>query len=269
MVNRVWQYHFGQGMVATPSDFGFNGDRPSHPELLDWLAAEYIANGWRLKPIHRLIVLSATYRQSSRLDAAAQAVDAAEPPALADAAPAARGRGDPRRHPRVQRPARPARWAGRGTTSGSRTPTTSSSTSPAPSSAPTPSAGWSTSSSRGASRTRPSAPSTAPTAALVAPRRNASTTALQALNLLNSRFVLQQAAYFADGSAARPAPTRRAGRPRLRLAFGRAPTAAGADAAVGPDPLPRHGGLLPGPVQRQRIRVRAVIRTRKASEAGT
>lgn len=67
MVNRVWHYHFGQGIVRTPSDFGFNGDRPSHPELLDWLASEYQTNGWRLKPLHRLIVLSATYRQSSHI----------------------------------------------------------------------------------------------------------------------------------------------------------------------------------------------------------
>ena len=56
MVNRVWHYHFGRGIVATPSDFGFNGAPPSHPELLDWLASTYIAGGWRLKPIHRLIV---------------------------------------------------------------------------------------------------------------------------------------------------------------------------------------------------------------------
>jgi hypothetical protein len=76
MVNRVWHWHFGQGLVRTPSDFGFNGDRPSHPELLDWLAKEYQANGWRLKPLHRLIVLSSTYRQSSRLNEKASAVDA-------------------------------------------------------------------------------------------------------------------------------------------------------------------------------------------------
>src|SRR5205085_9002804 len=63
-------------LVRTPSDFGFNGGRPSHPELLDWLAAEFQANGWRLKPLHRLIVLSATYRQASREDAQALAVDA-------------------------------------------------------------------------------------------------------------------------------------------------------------------------------------------------
>ena len=68
MVNRIWHYHFGQGIVRTPSDFGFNGDRPSHPELLDWLAAEYRANGGKMKPLHRLIVLSKTYRQSSRID---------------------------------------------------------------------------------------------------------------------------------------------------------------------------------------------------------
>ena len=75
MVNRIWHYHFGRGIVATPSDFGFNGAAPSHPELLDWLASAYIAGGWRLKPIHRLIVTSAAYRQSSRLDPKAQAID--------------------------------------------------------------------------------------------------------------------------------------------------------------------------------------------------
>jgi hypothetical protein len=94
LVNRLWQYHFGEGLVSTPSDFGRNGARPTHPELLDWLAAELMnpqqdverakssrANGdtsdalqhfnastlqpWKLKPIHRLILTSATYRQAS------------------------------------------------------------------------------------------------------------------------------------------------------------------------------------------------------------
>ena len=65
-VNRLWQHHFGAGLVKTVNDFGTKGDRPSHPELLDWLAATLVEDGWRLKPIHRLIVLSSTYRQSSR-----------------------------------------------------------------------------------------------------------------------------------------------------------------------------------------------------------
>ncbi len=66
IVNRLWHYHFGVGIVDSPSDFGFSGGRPSHPELLDWLAAELMDHGWSLKHIHRLIVNSATYRQSSR-----------------------------------------------------------------------------------------------------------------------------------------------------------------------------------------------------------
>lgn len=65
MVNRIWQGHFGTGLVDTPSDFGRNGGKPSHPELLDWLAAEFMRTGWSVKRMHRLIVLSATYRQTS------------------------------------------------------------------------------------------------------------------------------------------------------------------------------------------------------------
>ncbi len=65
MVNRIWQGHFGTGLVATPSDFGNNGMKPTHPELLDWLAQEFIRSGWSVKHMHRLIVLSQTYRQSS------------------------------------------------------------------------------------------------------------------------------------------------------------------------------------------------------------
>jgi hypothetical protein len=66
LVNRIWQYHFGQGIVSTPNDFGVNGSPPSHPELLDYLATEFLANGRRLKPLHRLILHSSTYRQASR-----------------------------------------------------------------------------------------------------------------------------------------------------------------------------------------------------------
>jgi hypothetical protein len=66
IANRLWQYHFTRGIVATSSDLGVRGEPPSHPELLDWLAAELISVGWRLKPMHRLIVTSATYRQSSK-----------------------------------------------------------------------------------------------------------------------------------------------------------------------------------------------------------
>jgi len=76
MVNRIWQGHFGIGLVETPSDFGRNGAKPSHPELLDWLASEFVRSGWSVKHLHRLIVLSATYRQSNRIEPAAQARDA-------------------------------------------------------------------------------------------------------------------------------------------------------------------------------------------------
>ncbi len=65
IVNRVWQYHFGQGLVNTASDFGRLGDKPSHPELLDWLATRFVEQGWKMKDLHRLIVTSATYRQSA------------------------------------------------------------------------------------------------------------------------------------------------------------------------------------------------------------
>src|SRR5262249_1651411 len=64
IVNRVWQHHFGRGLVATPNDFGRMGALPSHPELLDWLASTFAESGGSLKRLHRLIVTSATYRQS-------------------------------------------------------------------------------------------------------------------------------------------------------------------------------------------------------------
>jgi len=65
MVNRIWQDHFGRGIVSTPNDFGRMGTRPSNPELLDWLAGRFVEGGWKIKPIHRMILLSSAYRQSS------------------------------------------------------------------------------------------------------------------------------------------------------------------------------------------------------------
>lgn len=65
IVNRIWQYHFGEGIVRTPNNFGLKSDPPTHPELLDWLASELIRADWQFKPIHRMILLSATYRQAS------------------------------------------------------------------------------------------------------------------------------------------------------------------------------------------------------------
>jgi hypothetical protein len=75
LVNRLWHYHFGKGLVGTPSDFGFNGERPTHSELLDWLAARLQSLGWRLKPLHKELMLSAAYRQASTANATAASQD--------------------------------------------------------------------------------------------------------------------------------------------------------------------------------------------------
>ena len=76
MVNRVWQWHFGTGLVDSPNDFGRNGSPPSHPELLDWLADEFVKGGWSVKHLHRLVMASATYRQASTANPAGLAKDA-------------------------------------------------------------------------------------------------------------------------------------------------------------------------------------------------
>jgi hypothetical protein len=75
LVNRVWMHHFGRGLVGTPSEFGRLGEAPSHPELLDWLASEFAASGWRLKQLHKLIMTSTAYRQSSRRTSEGDAAD--------------------------------------------------------------------------------------------------------------------------------------------------------------------------------------------------
>ncbi len=75
MVNRIWAHYFGQGLVTTLDDFGSQGEKPSHPALLDWLAVEFVESGWDMKAIHRLIVTSATYQQSSRRRPELEAMD--------------------------------------------------------------------------------------------------------------------------------------------------------------------------------------------------
>jgi hypothetical protein len=83
MVNRIWQYHFGTGLVETSSDFGLNGASPSHPALLDWLAREFISNGWSVKYLHRLIMSSKTYQQASSRSQDVQNLDSQVPDAAA------------------------------------------------------------------------------------------------------------------------------------------------------------------------------------------
>ena len=75
VVNRFWQYAFGHGLVRTPADFGLRGESPTHPELLDWLASEFVSSGWDTRSLHRLIVTSATYRQAGRRAEAAARID--------------------------------------------------------------------------------------------------------------------------------------------------------------------------------------------------
>jgi hypothetical protein len=231
MVNRVWHWHFGQGIVRTPSDFGFNGDRPSHPELLDWLASEYQANGWHLKPLHRLIVLSSTYRQASRIDTNAAARDAGN--RLLWRFPPRRLEAEEVRDTMLQvSGALDRRMGGPGYNL------------------------WEYSGYVIVFSPRAElGPDTfrrmiyqfkprlqqdgtfgafdCPDATQPAPRRNVSTTALQALNLLNDPFVHSQADRFAErirGDAGTDAGAQVA--KAFRLAFQREPTAAEAEAAA-------------------------------------
>jgi hypothetical protein len=75
MVNRVWQHHFGEGLTRTVSDFGVRGERPTHPELMEWLTGEFVRGGWKLKALHRTIVTSAVYMQSTDFDSARAEID--------------------------------------------------------------------------------------------------------------------------------------------------------------------------------------------------
>ncbi len=232
MVNRMWQHHFGEGMVDTPSDFGANGTRPTHPERLDWLAAELMENNWSLKHIHRLILLSDTWQQDSRPRADAAAVDAASrllwrfPPrrleaeAIRDSILAVSGVLDLRmggpgfsafevqlenvRHYFPKQSYGPEDWRRM----------------------------------IYMTKVRQEQDSVfgafdCPDASQVAPKRSRSTTPLQAFNLLNSTFVLQQAALFAERlESAAPEPDARRAALAFELAFGRPAAADEAEAAA-------------------------------------
>ncbi len=232
LVNRLWQHHFGEGIVSTPSDFGLNGAKPTHPELLDWLAGEFIASGWSIMHMHRQIVLSATYRQSSAANAVGMAADAGSrllwryPPrrleaeAIRDSILAVTGKLDMRMggpgfdlfepNTNYVKVYNPKKQFG--------------------------SAEWRRMIYQ--SKPRMQLDDTfgafdCPDAGQIAPKRSTSTTALQALNLLNSPFLLQQSHFLADrlqreAGKDPPAQVRLA----FRLAFGREATSEEQAAAV-------------------------------------
>ena len=232
MTNRVWHLHFGQGLVATPNDFGVSGAVPSHPELLDWLAARFVAGGWSVKSLHRLIVTSAVYRQSSAFDAKAAAIDAdnrllwrfaprrLEAEAIRDAMLAASGQlnraaGGPSFQPftisahgstfyqpvdRVE-PEFNRRTVYRMSVNSGKDPLLDAFDCPDP--------------------------------AIKTPRRGATTTPLQALELMNNAFVQRQARHLADRVLkVAGEDVERAVPEAYRLALGRNPTAAERDRAV-------------------------------------
>jgi mono/diheme cytochrome c family protein len=243
LVNRVWHHHFGRGLVATPSDFGHNGEKPSHPELLDWLAEEFRApqtgKAWSLKRLHRLLVTSYTYRQAGAPEPKGLATDAGnvllwrmplrrmEAEAVRDAILAVSGKLDRRMggpsYPlfkyRVVNVAiyEPLEEYGPET--------------------------WRRTVYRQAARAIRDdllGSLDCPDSSQRSPRRPSTTTALQALSLLNGPFVNQQAAFFAarvqaEAGPARPAQIARA----FRLAFGRPPSAD--EAAGAADLAGKHG----------------------------
>ena len=225
IVNRVWHYHFGTGIVGTPSDFGHNGERPTHPELLDWLASDFIANGWRLKRLHRMLVTSYAYQQSTTPTAAGRQIDAGnrllwrmplrrlEGEAIRDAILLTSGKLDRKMGGpsyllfdyQVMNVAiyGPIKQYGPET--------------------------WRRTVYRQAARGISEellTPFDCPDSSQRSPRRPSTTTALQALTLLNGPFIAQQSDFFAErvareGGKAIPNQVRQA----FRLAFGRSPTA--------------------------------------------
>jgi hypothetical protein len=234
IANRLWHYHFGRGLIETPNDLGFSGGKPTHPELLDWLAAELIARKWSLKEMHRLIVTSAAWQQSSQPRADCLAADAdnrlvwrysprrLEAEAVRDAALVVAGQFNPARGgPSVQdfrpyeykstqyyEPLDPVgpefnrrsiyrMWA-----RGGKSPLLDTFDCPDPST--------------------------------ITPRRGATTTPLQALALMNNSFTLRMADHFAERLAAeRPDNIEGQVARGFELAYGRAPQEEELSAAVG------------------------------------
>jgi mono/diheme cytochrome c family protein len=220
-VNRLWHYHFGTGLVATPSDFGFNGDRPSHPELLDWLASELLDQRWSLKQLQRTIMLSSTYQQSCAPNETAETSDRGnrllwrmnrrrlEAEAVRDAVLAVSGKLNPQHggspfedfvYIEKYAPVYQYIVADRPEL-------------------------WRRTVYRFAVRSVPNPWLEAldcPNPSIQTPARNRTTTALQALALLNNPFVLQQSRYFAERLRSE-APDRLPEQVRLayRLAFAR------------------------------------------------
>jgi hypothetical protein len=231
IVNRLWQHHFGTGLVATPSDFGFNGGRPTHPELLDWLAAELVDKKWSLKHLHRLIATSATYRQASASSADGLAKDAGSrllwryPPrrleaeAIRDSILAVSGKLD-------LTAGGPGFDLFEPNTNYVKVYTPKTEFGP-------------TEFRRMVYQQKPRMQLDdtfggfdCPDAGQVAPKRNASTTPLQALNLLNSPFLTQQAGFFADRVAKEEKTPMGQARRAFRLAFQREPSDKELSAAV-------------------------------------
>ncbi len=228
IVNRLWHWHFGRGIVGTPSDFGYGGERPSHPELLDWLASELIQSDWSLKQIHRLIVTSQTYQMRSRVAGDNQAAAAAkrsdsdnrllwrmnnrrlEAEAVRDAVLAVSGVLNTRMHGAGYRDFDyQEEYA----------PVYTYKTADAPDL-------WRRTVYRFVVRTTPPQFLTTldcPDPANLTPKRNITTTALQSLALFNNDFMLRQAEYFADRLRREAARDQERIVLAFRLAFGRSP----------------------------------------------
>ncbi len=223
IVNRIWQYHFGVGLVGTPSDFGRNGEKPSHPELLDWLANDFMTHGWRIKRLQKMIVLSYTFCQSGAADSNGLKLDAGnrllwrmplhrmEAESIRDAILATSGKLD-------------RRMGGPGFRLFKYSEVNVAIYDPLDQYGPDT---WRRSIYRVSARSiRDDLLENfdCPENAQRAPKREMTTTALQALSLLNGKFLVDQAHYFANRVRSEAGPKLEAQTARaFQLAFGRVP----------------------------------------------